>query len=618
MNNAQLQALLDLDRTTLPSDGGEKYNRLIFSRSPYLLQHAENPTDWREWGDEAFAEAKRRGVPLFVSIGYATCHWCHVMAAESFSDLDVARLLNQLYVPVKIDREERPDLDEFYMTASRLLTGSGGWPLNVFVDHDKRPFFAITYLPKLPRAESPGFINLLQNISILWRERPQLVDNNAGEIIRAMIEMASLPVGVGRDLASLVADGVSHLLQLYDRQHGGFGIAPKFPMPVNLLFLLGRSRSDYPESREMALQTLRKMALGGINDQLSGGFHRYSVDRQWTVPHFEKMLYDQALLISTFTEAYRLSQDPIMLESALSTARFACRELALPVGGFCAALDADTEGKEGLFYTWSAAELKNALGDDWSICREYWGVTDEGNFEGRNVLHLPREPEPFAADHRITLAELSRRIEAARGCLMALRNERERPLRDPKVVCCWNGLMIVALARLAGVSGDKELLISAERCAGFILDKLVTPDGRLLRSWLGKPATVAAFAEDYAWFCLGLAELAENERGAHLWRDMLRHFGSDMQRLFVAPDGAVFPAGQDSESLPVTISPVYDAIIPSATASTVMACIRMGKILADPDATATARRIVRACRGAVERNPASCLALIMAEEELGA
>ncbi len=616
MTNDQLQTLLELDRDTIPPDGGNRYNRLIFSRSPYLLQHADNPTDWHEWGDEAFAEAKRRGVPIFVSIGYATCHWCHVMAAESFSDQDVARVLNQYYVPVKIDREERPDLDDFYMTASRLLTGSGGWPLNVFVDHEKRPFFAVTYLPKLPRGGVPGFINLLQNISVLWRERPHLVESNAGEINRNMIELTAIREGDGRDLSTLVADGYSQLQQLYDRQYGGFGISPKFPMPVNLLFLLGRNDVDYPESREMALQTLRLMARGGINDQLSGGFHRYAVDRQWLVPHFEKMLYDQALLVTAYSVAYSLSKDPVMLENAVRTAGFACNELALPGGGFCAALDADTEGKEGVYYTWSIAELDGALGDDGPFWREYWGATESGHVDGRSVLHLPQEPERFAADHRISVEVLHAKVAVARDRLIALREKREKSLRDPKVICSWNGLMLAALAKLARVSGDRGWLTSAERCAGFILDNLVTPDGRLLRSWLGKPSSIAAFAEDYACFCLGLAELAETESGGNLWREMLRHFGKEMQRLFVASDGTVSPSGQDSEPLPVNISPMYDAIIPSAAASIASACIRMEKILGDPDSMATARRIIHACRGVVERNPASCLGLVMAEEEL--
>jgi uncharacterized protein YyaL (SSP411 family) len=550
MNNDQLQALLGLDRTILPPDGGERFNRLVFTRSPYLLQHAENPTDWREWGDEAFAEARRRGVPLLVSIGYATCHWCHVMAHESFSDPEVAAVLNRLYVPIKVDREERPDLDEFYMCASRVLTGSGGWPLNVFVDHDKKPFFAITYLPKLPQSGVPGFISLLENISILWRERPQIVANNAEEISRAMAELAAIPVQSGKALHSLVDDGYEQLQQLFDQQYGGFGISPKFPLPVNLLFLLGRSRDVFPGARSLALQTLRSMARGGIHDQLAGGFHRYAVDRQWLVPHFEKMLYDQALLISTYVEGYVVSGEPSFLETALTTARFAMEELAIPAGGFCAALDADTGDEEGGFYTWTPGEIVQALGAEGELFCEYWGVTDEGHLHGHSILHLPTDPERFAAAHDLDKANFASRIGAARQRLLALRRQRESPLRDPKIICSWNGLMIAALARLARVVNDADCLSAAVNAAGFILGNLVTPDGRLLRSWLGTPAPIAAFAEDYACFCLGLAELAESGDASFSWKELLLRFGGELQRLFVAGDGSVASTGRDTERLP--------------------------------------------------------------------
>ena len=616
MNNDQLQALLGLDRTALPPDGGERFNRLVFARSPYLLQHAENPTDWREWGEEAFAEARRRGVPLLVSIGYATCHWCHVMARESFSDPEVAAVLNRLYVPIKVDREERPDLDEFYMSASRVLTGSGGWPLNVFIDHDKKPFFAITYLPKLPQSGIPGFISLLENISILWRERPQLVANNAGEISRAMTELAAIPVQSGKALHSLIGDGYEQLQQLFDHQYGGFGTSPKFPLPVNLLFLLSRSHDLFPGARSLALQTLRSMAGGGIHDQLAGGFHRYAVDRHWLVPHFEKMLYDQALLITAYVQGHVVSGDPSLLETALTTARFAMDELAIPAGGFCAALDADTEGEEGAFYTWTSDEIVQALGAEAALICEYWGVTDNGHLHGHSVLHLPTDPERFAAAHGLDLASFVSSIDAARQRLLALRRKRENPLRDPKVICSWNGLMIAALARLAHVANDADCLAAAVKAASFIMENMVTPEGRLLRSWLGTPAPIAAFAEDYACFCLGLAELAESGDASFTWRELLVRFGGELQRLFVAGDGSVASTGSDTERLPQAVPAGHDAILPSPAAATASVCIRMGKILGDPACTATAHRIISFYRGMTERNPTACLALIMAEEEL--
>lgn len=616
MNDSQLRVLLELDRSTIPSDGGDRYNRLIFARSPYLLQHAENPTDWQEWGIEAFTEAKRRNVPLFVSIGYSSCHWCHVMALESFADQEVAKVLNSHYVPVKVDREERPDLDDFYMSASRLLTGNSGWPLNVFVDHERKPFFAVTYLPKQPRDGVPGLISLLQNINVLWREQQLMVARNASEISRSLLEMAAIPVGSGLHVKDLVSAGFDHLRRLFDREHTGIGTGPKFPLPGNLLFLLSRCCADFSRARDMALQTLRVMARGGINDQLAGGFHRYAVDRQWLVPHFEKMLYDQAMLIEAYTEGYRTCGDPLFLDIARSIARFTLTEMANPEGGFCSALDADSEGEEGRFYTWAPEEIDRAMGEDGPLCRDYWGVTEQGHVGGRSVLHLPYDTQRFAADHDMEEPELTIRIKKARVRLLAFRSERERPMRDQKVICAWNGLMITALVRLARLSGDVELFAAAEKAAEFIITRMMTPDGRLVRNWLGKPSLIAAFAEDYACFCLGLAELAETSCDSHRWREELRLFGMDLQRLFVDKDGTVHVAGRDSERLPVDIPPLYDSVTPSAAAVTAAVCIRMAKIFADPESAACARRIIQGCRGVMERNPAACLSLLITEKEL--
>jgi len=609
MNNSKLAALLDLDRSTIPADGGDSFNRLIFARSPYLLQHAENPVDWREWGDEAFAEARRRDVPLLVSIGYATCHWCHVMAAESFSDHEVAAQLNESYVAVKIDREERPDLDDFYMTAARALTGGGGWPLNVFIDHDRRPFFAITYLPKQPRHQTPGFINLLTNLASLWRKQRALVISNADSVCSSISALAESPAAAGSDIKSIADMALQQLIEMFDRQYGGFGSAVKFPMPTYLLFLLSRGGDSSPQATAMALQTVELMAHGGINDQLAGGFHRYTVDRQWLTPHFEKMLYDQAMLIMTYVEAYRAGGNRLFLDTAASTAGFAVTELMCARGGFSAGLDADSEGEEGLFYTWSYDELSELLGDDFPLAAGYWGVRREGDLDGRSILHVAVPPDQAAAGQP---AEIISRCSKK---LLAARSRREAPLRDPKVICAWNGLMISALVRLAQVSDDDKWLETATATARFILQNMVTSEGRLLRNWLRTPAPVYAFAEDYAFFCLGLADLV-SVSAAPLWREKLEYFGRELLRLFLDAEGRVSFSGKDAEALPLSIPPLQDGVMPSAAGACATLFIRMGEIFADSSFTASAAAIIGNSRGITEKSPAACLTLIMAEEAL--
>jgi uncharacterized protein YyaL (SSP411 family) len=615
MNNSTLAALLTLDRSTLPADGGADFNRLIFARSPYLLQHAKNPVDWREWSDAAFAEARERDVPLLVSIGYSTCHWCHVMAAESFSDHEVAAVLNDSFVAIKVDREERPDLDDFYMTAARALTGGGGWPLNVFIDHDRRPFFAITYLPKQSRQQTPGFLNLLINLAALWQKQRTLVSSNAAGICSSLAELAAMPSTGGRAIDILAAEAEQQLAEIFDRNNGGFGSGAKFPMTTYLHFLLSRDPGVAPEAAAMALQTLIAMARGGINDQLAGGFHRYTVDRQWLIPHFEKMLYDQALLIITYVEAYRASGNRLLLETAVATARFVVGELQSAAGGFCAGLDADSEGEEGLFYTWSYEELVALLGADLPLLADYWGVKREGNLDGRSILHAVTPLEGFAAQRALTADEVATIIKRGSERLLAARRVREQPLRDPKVICSWNGLMISALVRLAGASEDAGWLQIAADTARFILRNMVTPTGRLLRNWLGTPAPTPAFAEDYAFFGLGLTDLARADPDP-LWKENLSYFGGELRRLFIDAAGRVAFSGSDGEALPIEIPPLQDGVMPSTAGACATLLLRMGAIMEDESHTAVAAAILHNCRGVTEKSPAACLSLIMTEEEL--
>jgi hypothetical protein len=606
MTDEELTRLLDLDRTPLPADGGPAYNRLIFSRSPYLLQHAGNPTDWHQWGEEAFAEAERRNVPLLVSIGYATCHWCHVMAHESFADSDVASALNRACVPVKVDREERPDLDDLYMAAAMAMNGSGGWPLNVFIDHRRRPFYAFTYLPPESRNGMPGLVELVEAVTRAWQERPEAVERNATALMEGMTPP---PSAAGPPLPE-PEQAIATLERLYDPLHGGIGSAPKFPMAPALRFLLTAGGG----AAAMALQTLRAMAAGGIHDQLAGGFHRYAVDRGWQVPHFEKMLYDQALLTAVYTDGYRVNGDAGLLETARRTARFVLAELTDADGGFCAGLDADSEGEEGRFYLWTPEEAEEVLGRTAGIWKRYWGLDRRPQLEGGNVLHLAVDPGPFARSEGLTPAELEEERQRAAALLLARRRQRPRPLRDPKVLAAWNGLMIGALARLAAAGGGDEWLRHARRATESVLQRLLTTEGRLLRSWLRGPADVPAFLEDYACLGWGMAELATAAED----RDLLARaawLGDEMLRLFDRADGSLAFCGSDAEPLPLDLPGGEDGALPSPRG---MAALFLARLSRQPGGD----RFIAPCRRLLatplpSRSPMGCVTAIMAAQELG-
>lgn len=612
MTDSELKRLLDLDSTTIPPG---QFNRLIHSRSPYLLQHADNPTDWREWGEEAFAEAERRDLPLFVSIGYATCHWCHVMAHESFADPEVAEIINRRFVAIKVDREERPDIDEFYMAACQALTGSGGWPLNVFILPDRRPFFCFNYLPKNPMDGVSGLKELLVSVSRAWREHRDRVDRNCDSIMQALESRSGIVGGGSIPIGGLADAAFTRLGQMFDSRHAGFGTAPKFPMPTYLLFLLSRTSGAASEAVAMAHRTLLAMARGGINDQLSGGFHRYSVDERWLVPHFEKMLYDQALLIMAYAEGYRLTADTTLLDTARSIASFVMSELALPEGGFCGALDADSEGEEGSFYLWSSDELDSALGELAGIAGPFWGVSRDGNFDGKNILHRAVGADPCTAGIGMTMDELGRTMEQARQRLLAVRSRRERPLLDLKVITSWNGLMIAALCRLAAASGDDQWLTAASRCAEFIYSRLYEPSGRLGRNWLRTPAKIPGFADDYAYYCWGLTELAQ-AADDRKWLERAGNLSRDMLRLFIRSDGRLAISGSDADRLPLDLPSCHDGVLPSTAGVAASVLGRLGGALNDTSLTAAARNLIAAYRGETERVPVACLALLMAEEEL--
>jgi uncharacterized protein YyaL (SSP411 family) len=534
-------------------------NRLANATSPYLLQHAENPVDWWEWGPEAFAEAKRRDAPVLLSVGYAACHWCHVMAHESFEDEATAAYLNEHFVSVKVDREERPDVDAVYMQATVATTGHGGWPMTCVLDHEGRPFFAGTYFPDQPRHGQPSFTQLLAAITEAWQERRDDVASTA-ENIAAHLATSDVLAGAAPIDAVVLQAAVAKLAGEFDTVNAGFGGAPKFPPSMLLEFLL---RVGGERAGDMAARTLEAMARGGIHDQLGGGFARYSVDARWVVPHFEKMLYDNALLLGAYTSWWAVSGDPLARRVALETGDFMIRELGTAQGGFASALDADSEGAEGTYYVWTPAQLADVLGtDDASWAAELLTVTDAGTFEhGASVLQLRADPDD--AD----------RWARVRATLLAARSARERPARDHKVVAAWNGLAIAALARAAGLLDAPRFLDAATR-AGTLLWELHVADGRLLRvSRDGVAGKHAGVLEDHGCVADGFLALAE-ATGDGIWVERAGLLLDVALDQFSAPDGGFHDTAADAEVLITRPRDPSDNASPSGHSAVTAALVR--------------------------------------------
>ena len=566
-----------------------RFNRLIHARSPYLLQHAENPVDWFEWGDEAFETARGENRPVFLSIGYATCHWCHVMAHECFEDQDVANLLNRHFVSIKVDREERPDIDDFYMTSTQIMGARGGWPLNIFMTPDKLPFLSITYLPKLGSGGMSGFMDLAANIAVLWRQRPDLIEQNCRAVMSEMGTLARPKQHADVVLAELSRNAFEQLSAIYDREHGGFGSAPKFPMPIYLSWLIEQGHGGNRQAMEMALHTLARIRSGGIWDHLGGGLHRYSTDREWLAPHFEKMLYDQALLALASLEAYQATDDHMFLAMAEEILSFAERELLSPEGAFCAALDADSEGVEGKFYLWDKREIEDLLGPDADLFCRFYAVRPEGNFEGHTILTTPEGMAEFCARQGLDQTETEQSLERGRLLLLKQRETRVRPFRDGKILTAWNGLMIAALARAAALGGKRAFLERSGHIAGFCLNSLRRKDGRLLRSFLGGASDVPAFLEDHAGLCFGLLELFETTLD-NAWLEAALGLADYSLRLFRRPDDGCFATiGNDAEQMPARVTLDHDGVTPSAASLLAQVLIRLGRACDRPDLAEAAR-----------------------------
>ncbi len=587
-------------------------NRLKHETSPYLLQHADNPVDWYPWGKEAFQKARNEDKPVFLSIGYSTCHWCHVMERESFEDAEVAGLMNEAFVSVKVDREERPDIDGVYMTVCQLMTGSGGWPLTIIMTPDKVPFFAATYIPKENRFGRVGMLELVPRISEIWTTKRDEVAGAAAGVTAAMQQMSrSVP---GSDLdESLLRDAAHELAGRFDAGHGGFGGAPKFPTPHNLLFLLRQwKRTGEERYLEVVEATLRAMRSGGICDHLGFGFHRYSTDERWVLPHFEKMLYDQALLIVAYVEAFQATGNAEYGKTADETIEYILRDMTSPEGGFYSAEDADSEGEEGKFYVWSEREIRRVLGGlEADLTIRFFNVKPDGNFTdqtsglkpGTNVLHVTVPLEAPARDLGISPGEARDMLERSRARLYALRNDRIHPLKDDKILTDWNGLTIAALAKAGRVLERPEYTEAAGRGAGFLLDKMRDADGALLHTYRDGKARIAANLNDYAFLVWGLIELYEAGFDAsHL--EIALDLNREMLTRFRDPKGGgLYFTSEDGEPLPVRRKETYDGAIPSGNSVAMLNLLRLGRMTGRADLERLAVEIGRSLAHEVKQGP---------------
>lgn len=607
----RLKRIFEADRGSLPPDGGAEFNRLIFATSPYLLLHADNPVDWYEWGGEAFERARAEDKPIFLSIGYATCHWCHVMAHESFEDPEVAAVLNRDFVAIKVDREERPDIDETYMRVAQLMNGSGGWPLNVCLTSGREPFFVATYIPKHSRGGMPGLVQILGRIADVWKTQRELIRGNSDAILASLRRLsAAVPGEIPGE--EPLHGARRRLAAMFDGAHGGFGQSPKFPMPLNISFLLryGRRFGD-SGAIAMAVTTLEAIRCGGIFDQIGFGIHRYSVDNRWQIPHFEKMLYDQALVALAAVEAFQCTGRGFLLEMAEEICDFVLRELAAPEGGFYSALDADSEGEEGRYYVWTPVQVRSILGQsEGEICCRFFNVSAGGNFDGANVLSAPVSPDDFARREGVTIEGLLEKKERWRQLLLAEREGRVRPFRDEKIVTSWNGLMMAALARLYSAGGEKRFIEAADAALARINRDLRISGGRLLRSIHRGEGRVAAFLEDYAALLTGVLALYEATLEKR-YLDEACSLAQDMLRLFSGDGPGLHDTGNDAETVLMRGRQAYDGVIPSGNGLAAAGLVRLGRIVDDERLTESGEEIVRAFIAGAVSQPSAHLQTLM-------
>lgn len=616
-------------------------NRLANETSPYLRQHAHNPVDWYPWGEEAFAKARAENKPIFLSIGYAACHWCHVMERESFEDPATAEQLNRDFVAIKVDREERPDIDAVYMAAVQAMTGGGGWPMSVFLTPDGKPFYGGTYFPPEPRHGLPAFRQVLAGVRRAWDEQRAEVEQAGTRLVAALVERARVEAGETLPNRSVLDAAVATLERSFDPRAGGWGGAPKFPAPMTIEFLLRRAAAGPeldddgiadPRALAMARWTLDRMADGGIFDQLGGGFHRYAVDAVWLVPHFEKMCYDNAQLARVYLHAWQLTREGRYLAVATATLDYLLDELRTAEGAFAASQDADTEGVEGGTFTWTPAEVRTALADaglaaDAPLVERAYGVTEAGNFEGRTVLARARTDAALAAEFGLPVEEVRRRLDAARAVLLAARNRRPQPARDDKVLAAWNGLAIGAFADAARALGAAaagegsarwgvadpasraDLATRAERyrraaveAATVVLTRLRGPDGRLRRSWKDGRATGTGTLEDYTHLADGLLALYEATFDES-WFGAASELIDVVRSRFAAPEGGFFDTADDHEALVLRPRELQDGATPSGNAMAATVLLRLAALTGEGALRSEAERAIAAVGGYLARYP---------------
>jgi uncharacterized protein YyaL (SSP411 family) len=585
-------------------------NRLVHEKSPYLLQHAHNPVDWLPWGEEALAKAKAENKPLFISIGYSTCHWCHVMERECFEDEEVAKLLNATVVPVKVDREERPDLDGIYMTACQMMTGAGGWPLSIFADHQGRPFFAATYIPKHSRFGRMGLMDLLPSVREAWTNRRSDVEQTVGKILSALTEHQKTSPSRTDPGLEVLDTAYRQLAQRFDPERGGFGDSPKFPSPHQLLFLLRHHRRTGERvALDMVSKTLTAMRLGGIFDHVGLGFHRYSTDPDWLLPHFEKMLYDQAMLLMAYTEAFQATGDPLFKRTALEIARFVLRDMTGPEGAFHSAWDADSEGEEGKFYVWTTDELGQILAaEDAQFYADLYGFLPDGNFTEETTGHKTGSNIPHLA--ALPPEGLTERLESIRQRLLVIREKRVLPHKDDKILTDWNGLMIAALALAARLLGEPDLAQAAERAADFILARLRDQNGQLLHRYRDTDASVPGNLNDHAFLAWGLIELYQVTFDLGWLQAALDLADQLLSRFSDSENGGFFFTAADVHTHLVRQKEFFDAALPSGNSAALLVLLKLSRLTARPDLAETAALLLRSLGDGLNRFPSGFTMLL--------
>jgi len=579
-------------------------NRLIHETSPYLLQHAHNPVDWYPWGDEAFREATLNNKPILLSIGYSACHWCHVMERESFENEKIAALMNELFVNIKVDREERPDLDEIYMNAVQMLSGRGGWPMTTFLTPERKPFYGGTYFPPEDRQGMPGFPRILLGVSQAYRERPAEVEKSVTEILAALQRMSESHATEKIFAKDIIADSCEQISRAHDSDNGGLGQAPKFPNAgVYELFLRHYHHSRNHRYLEMATHTLTKMAQGGIYDHLGGGFHRYSVDAKWLVPHFEKMLYDNAQLVRVYSQAFKITGQPLFKCVVDETVGYLLREMLHSEGGFYSTQDADSEGEEGKFFVWTEEEINRLAGEDDGeiFCRMY-DVSEQGNFEEKNILHPILTIEQASKFFRKERSQIETLVAGAKQKLFLEREKRIKPFRDEKVIAAWNGLALSGLAEAIKISDNPAFFEAVNRTIDFIFTKMFR-DGFLLHTYKDGQAKLLGYLDDYAFVAVGLLDVYEAildrsvlERSVQLADVMLREFWDER-------GGGFFYTGNSHEPLISRTKPVVDASIPSGNAMATQLLLRLAHITGNEEYQKHAETVLRSYYSAMESQP---------------